>query len=382
MERFYLDHAATTPVHPAVIDEMTDVMKHIFGNPSSIHFFGREARKIIDEARTVIAKSLHADINEIIFTSGGTEADNLALIGTAMANKDRGGHIITTRIEHHAVLNTCKMLEKAGFEVTYLPVDQEGRVSVEDVKRSLRDDTILVSIMYANNETGTLQPIREIGKLLSGHQAYFHTDAVQAYGLLPIDVRKSGIDLLSVSAHKINGPKGIGFLYAKEDVKLIPNIYGGEQERKRRAGTENVPAIAGFKKAVEIAEQEKDRKYEYFHDIRTRFIQGLKNENISFRVNGPEKNDVLPQILNVSFPGTNVEQLLVNLDLEGIAASGGSACTAGSLEPSHVLSAMYGKDADEVYNSVRFSFGYGNTLEQTDVITEKIAKIVKRLTEK
>lgn len=380
MNKYYADYAATSPIHPDVVEEMTKVMHHIYGNPSSIHAYGREARKIIDEARNVIAKSIHANFNEIIFTSGGTEADNMALIGTAYANKDKGKHIITTAIEHHAVLHTCEFLEQNGFEVTYLPVDKTGRVSVEDVKNALRDDTILVSVMFANNEVGTIQPIAEIGQLLSEHQTYFHTDAVQAYGLLPIDVKKMHIDLLSVSAHKINGPKGIGFLYENTGVRLQPYFYGGEQERKRRAGTENVPGIAGFKKAVEIIQKDRQKKYDFYEQLREKFIQRLKEESINFKINGSESN-YLPHIINVSFPGTDVEAFLVNLDLEGISASSGSACTAGSLEPSHVLRAMYGSESDELFNSIRFSFGLGVTLEDVEDIAKITAKVVKRLTD-
>lgn len=380
MNKYYADYAATSPIHPDVVEEMTKVMHHIYGNPSSIHAYGREARKIIDEARNVIAKSIHANFNEIIFTSGGTEADNMALIGTAYANKDKGKHIITTAIEHHAVLHTCEFLEQNGFEVTYLPVDKTGRVSVEDVKNALRDDTILVSVMFANNEVGTIQPIAEIGQLLSEHQAYFHTDAVQAYGLLPINVKKMHIDLLSVSAHKINGPKGIGFLYENTGVRLQPYFYGGEQERKRRAGTENVPGIAGFKKAVEIIQKDRQKKYDFYEQLREKFIQRLKEESINFKINGSESN-YLPHIINVSFPGTDVEAFLVNLDLEGISASSGSACTAGSLEPSHVLRAMYGSESDELFNSIRFSFGLGVTLEDVEDIAKITAKVVKRLTD-
>ncbi len=380
MNKYYADYAATSPIHPDVVEEMTEVMHHIYGNPSSIHAYGREARKIIDEARNVIAKSIHANFNEIIFTSGGTEADNMALIGTAYANKDKGKHIITTAIEHHAVLHTCEFLEQNGFEVTYLPVDKTGRVSVEDVKNALRDDTILVSVMFANNEVGTIQPIAEIGQLLSEHQAYFHTDAVQAYGLLPIDVKKMHIDLLSVSAHKINGPKGIGFLYENTGVRLQPYFYGGEQERKRRAGTENVPGIAGFKKAIEIIQKDRQKKYDFYEQLREKFIQRLKEESINFKINGSESN-YLPHIINVSFPGTDVEAFLVNLDLEGISASSGSACTAGSLEPSHVLRAMYGSESDELFNSIRFSFGLGVTLEDVEDIAKITAKVVKRLTD-
>lgn len=379
LERIYLDHAATSPVHPQVVEAMVPYMTTYFGNPSSIHSFGRETRRALDEARETIAKTIGAKANEIIFTSGGTEADNLAIIGVAMANRERGRHIITTSVEHHAVLNTCKYLQKQGFEVTYLPVDEHGIISIEQLKSALRDDTVLVSIMFGNNETGVLQPIHDIVQLLHDHDVYFHTDAVQAYGLVPIDVHELGIDLLSVSSHKINAPKGVGFLYVREGVRLTPHIYGGEQERKRRAGTENVPGIVGLQKAAELAQQmmsEKRALYEQFQRI---MLTTFEREGIHYAVNGHETNR-LPHVLNVAFFGTNVEALLVNLDLAGIAASSGSACTAGSIDPSHVLVAMYGNDSERIRSSVRFSFGYGNTIEQVERAAYDIAKIVKRLT--
>ncbi|AXI40193.1 cysteine desulfurase NifS [Bacillaceae bacterium ZC4] len=381
MERIYLDHAATSPVHPAVLDKMTTFMKDYFGNPSSIHSFGRESRREVDEARELLAKSIHADPKEIIFTSGGTEADNLAVIGTALANKEKGNHIITTEIEHPAVLQSCRYLEKNGFHVTYLPVNQSGVISVDDLKKALKDETILVTVMYGNNEVGALQPISEIGSLLQNHQAYFHTDAVQAYGLVPIDVRELNVDLLSVSGHKINGPKGIGFLYAKAGVKFTPRMHGGEQELKRRAGTENVPAIIGFAESAKIAEQTRKEKTEQYVHFKQIMIDVFEQEGISFAVNGSIDNS-LPHILNVFFPGTNVESLLVNLDLAGIAASSGSACTAGSVEPSHVLVSMFGKNSKEITSSVRFSFGLGNTEAQIESAAKKTAEIVKRLTSK
>ena len=381
MERIYLDHAATSPVHPAVLDKMTTFMKDYFGNPSSIHSFGRESRREVDEARELLAKSIHADPKEIIFTSGGTEADNLAVIGTALANKEKGNHIITTEIEHPAVLQSCRYLEKNGFHVTYLPVNQSGVISVEDLKKALKDETILVTVMYGNNEVGALQPISEIGSLLQNHQAYFHTDAVQAYGLVPIDVRELNVDLLSVSGHKINGPKGIGFLYAKAGVKFTPRMHGGEQELKRRAGTENVPAIIGFAESAKIAEQTRKEKTEQYVHFKQIMIDVFEQEGISFAVNGSIDNS-LPHILNVFFPGTNVESFLVNLDLAGIAASSGSACTAGSVEPSHVLVSMFGKNSKEITSSVRFSFGLGNTEAQIESAAKKTAEIVKRLTSK
>jgi cysteine desulfurase len=357
---------------------MTEVMKTEFGNPSSIHFFGRSARHIIDEARADLAKSIGAKANEIIFTSGGTEADNHAIFGVAESYRQKGKHIITTQIEHHAVLHACEQLEKQGYEVTYLPVDQDGRVAAENVSKALRDETILVTIMYGNNEVGTIQPIKEIGELLAGHPAKFHTDAVQAYGLERIDVNELGIDLLSVSAHKINGPKGIGFLYAHPDVKLSSRLYGGEQERKRRAGTENVPSIAGFQEAVQISQQEMDSKREEYKAYKMLFMNKLKQEEVEFEQNG-SLDYSLPHVLNLSFPGTNVEAMLVNLDLSGIAASSGSACTAGSIDPSHVLVSMFGKGSEKLQNSIRISFGLFNTNDQVGRAAEDTAKIVKRL---
>jgi cysteine desulfurase len=381
LERIYLDHAATSPMHPDVVETMVPFMTEFFGNPSSIHFFGRQSRHAVDEARETVAKSIGAKANEIIFTSGGTEADNLALVGVAMANRQTGKHIITTAIEHHAVLHTCHYLEKQGFEVTYLPVDERGKISLEDLKHALRDDTILVSIMFGNNEVGVLQPIKEIGEILKEHQAFFHTDAVQAYGLIPIDVNELHIDLLSVSAHKINGPKGVGFLYARETVKLIPRLYGGEQERKRRAGTENVAGIVGLAKAVEIAQATMNEKASMYRSFKEKMLGIFEQEGIQYIVNGDE-NDSLPHVLNVAFPGTNVESMLVNLDLAGIAASSGSACTAGSIDPSHVLVAMFGKESERIRSSIRFSFGLGNTEEQIEKAAYETARIVRRLTNK
>lgn len=378
MNRIYIDHAATSPMHPKVIEKMTEAMNDTFGNPSSIHHFGRSARHIIDEAREVLANSIGCTANEIIFTGGGTEADNLAIFGVAEAYKQNGNHIITTEVEHQAVLHACKQLEKQGFEVTYLPVDKEGRVSVENIKSVLRNDTILVTIMFGNNEVGTIQPIREIGQLLAQHQAIFHTDAVQVYGLEKINVKEMGIDLLSVSAHKINGPKGIGFLYANKDIKLSPRLFGGEQERKRRAGTENVPAIAGFKEAVAIAQLEMERKRHDYERFKQAFVHPLNENGITFFQNSSLENS-LPHILNLSFPGTNVEAMLINLDLAGIAASSGSACTAGNIDPSHVLVAMFGKDSERLQNSIRFSFGLFNSMEEVIRAGEETAKVVQRL---
>ncbi|WHY76300.1 cysteine desulfurase family protein [Neobacillus sp. WH10] len=378
MERIYLDHAATTPMHPKVIEKMLEVMNATFGNPSSIHSFGREARHYIDLARESLAFSIGAKESEIIFTGGGTEADNMALFGMAESCKNNGKHIITTQVEHHAVLHACKKLEKMGFEVTYLPVDETGQISVADLEAALRDDTILVSVMYGNNEVGTIQPIAEIGQLLKNHQAIFHTDAVQAYGVEDIDVNESLIDLLSVSAHKINGPKGTGFLYARSNVKISPRLFGGDQERKRRAGTENVASIAGFHEAVLISSEERSVKRERFKGFKEALLQKIRALDVEFDINGSLEYS-LPHVLNLSFPGTNVEAMLVNLDLAGIAVSSGSACTAGSIEPSHVLVAMFGKQSDRLINSIRFSFGFNTTTEQVIKAAEEVAKVVSRL---
>lgn len=380
MKRIYIDHAATSPMHPRVIEAMVMVMNEQFGNPSSIHSFGREARNLLDNAREAMANSINANQNEIVFTSGGTEADNLALLGIAEANSHKGKHIITSVIEHHAVLHSCRQLEKLGFDVTYLPVDNLGMVSVQSVQDALRDDTILVSIMYGNNEVGTLQPIAEIGEFLSNqpHPVVFHTDAVQAYGLENIDVCKLKVDLLSVSAHKINGPKGIGFLYVKTGAKISARTFGGEQERKRRAGTENVASIVGFHEAVNLAQEQMEYKRKEFIIFKNIILEKLSQQNVRFDINGLLENS-LPHVLNLSFPEVNVESMLVNLDIAGIAASSGSACTAGSIDPSHVLVAMFGNKSERVTNSIRFSFGFTNTVEQIEMVGEETAKIVKRL---
>ncbi|XRJ15366.1 cysteine desulfurase family protein [Bacillus velezensis] len=378
MERIYLDHAATSPMDERVLEEMKPHFFGSFGNPSSIHSFGRESRKWVDEARADIAREISAKEQEIIFTSGGTEADNLAIFGTAAARKNEGKHIITTAVEHHAVLHACEKLEEDGFEVTYLIPGPSGRISANQVKEALRDDTILVTVMYGNNEVGTIQPIDEIGELLSGHQAYFHTDAVQAFGYMPIDVKKSRIDMLSVSGHKLNGPKGTGFLYVNQEVKLSPILLGGEQERKRRAGTENVPGIAGLKEAVVLSNREREEKTAKYKEFKNIIMSTLEEAGVTAEVNG-DAEKCLPHILNLYFPGVPVEALLVNLDMEGIAVSSGSACTAGSVLPSHVLTAMFGSESSRLTSSIRLSFGLGNTAEQIETAAEKLAAVVKRL---
>ncbi|AJC26640.1 cysteine desulfurase [Bacillus velezensis] len=378
MERIYLDHAATSPMDERVLEEMKPHFFGSFGNPSSIHSFGRESRKWVDEARADIAREISAKEQEIIFTSGGTEADNLAIFGTAAARKNEGKHIITTAVEHHAVLHACEKLEEDGFEVTYLIPGPSGQISANQVKEALRDDTILVTVMYGNNEVGTIQPIDEIGELLSGHQAYFHTDAVQAFGYMPIDVKKSRIDMLSVSGHKLNGPKGTGFLYVNQEVKLSPILLGGEQERKRRAGTENVPGIAGLKEAVVLSNREREEKTAKYKEFKNIIMSTLEKSGVTAEVNG-DAEKCLPHILNLYFPGVPVEALLVNLDMEGVAVSSGSACTAGSVLPSHVLTAMFGSESGRLTSSIRLSFGLGNTAEQIETAAEKLAAVVKRL---
>lgn len=378
MNAIYLDHAATTPVNEKVLEAMFEAQQHIFGNPSSIHGAGREARKFLDEARKTLAATIHATPNEIIFTSGGTEADNMAIFGTAYARQTEGKHIITSQVEHHAVLHACEKLEKEGFEVTYLPVDEFGQVSVESVRSALREDTILVTIMYGNNEVGALQPIVEIGELLKDHQATFHTDAVQAYGIEQLDVTTLGVDLLSVSSHKINGPKGIGFLYAKQGIKLAQLLVGGSQEKKRRAGTENVPNVIGFAKAAEVADSMRQQKRQQFIDFKHALIERFTEAGIAFTVNGHVDN-ALPHVLNISFEGTDVESFLVNLDIAGVYVSSGSACTAGSIDPSHVLVAMYGEHAPQLRNSIRFSFGQGVTYDLLLEAADRTIAIVKRL---
>lgn len=381
MDSIYLDHAATSPMDPRVVDAMLPYFYEQFGNPSSIHHIGRAARQAVDEARAKLAECLHTSPNQLIITSGGTEADNLAVIGYALENESKGKHIITTQIEHHAVGHACAELEQRGFEVTYLPVDEIGRVSIEDVRQALRDDTILITIMYGNNEVGTIQPIKEIGEIVREHQAAFHTDAVQALGTVDLNLAELPVDMLSLSAHKINGPKGIGLLYMKKGISARPLLFGGEQERKRRAGTENVAAIVGFSKAMEIAVETANEKRERYLGYSRIFFDTFTKKDINFGLNG-DPVERLPHVLNISFPGVQVEALLVALDMANIAASSGSACTAGSLEPSHVLEAMYGNEGKErIFSAVRFSFGITNTEKEIEHAAKEIAKIVKRLQE-
>lgn len=379
MKQIYLDHAATTPVHPEVIKSMGPILEEVYGNPSSIHHFGRKARQIIDEARRVIAGTIQAEEKEIVFTSGGTESDNLALIGTALANMEKGKHVITTQIEHHATLHAAEYLEKIGFTVTYLPVNENGRISIRDLEEALTEETTIVSIMAVNNETGVIQPIERVGAILSEHQAYFHTDAVQAFAMLDIDVNKLEVDLLTASSHKVNGPKGVGFLYIRDGVQLYSMQHGGQQERKRRPGTENVAGIRGFQQAVSVLQKEKAERQKVYKEYKDIFVKTLKDHHIIFELNGDERR-VVSTTVNISFPGANVEKLLTNFDLAGIAASSGSACTAGSVEPSHVLTAMYGSANERTTNSIRFSFGIANTKEDIYEAAQRIAEIINRLT--
>lgn len=375
-----MDNAATTPMTPAVIDEMTTQMKESWGNASTGYSYGREAKLVLENSRHVLAQSINADDNEIVLTSGGTEGDNTAIIQTAMTRQNLGKHIITTAIEHEAVLKPLHYLEEQGFEVTYLPVDENGNISLDDFKAALRDDTILVTIMSGNNEVGSRMPIHEIGEILKDHEAWFHTDAVQTYGLLPIDVKRDYIDLLSTSAHKLNGPKMMGFLYRRDGINFPSYLKGGDQETKRRAGTENVPAVAAFAKAVTIdSPEEKQARRERFYHFKQKIVQGLTENGIDFAVNGEIKPDNLNQILNIWFKGISTYIMQTDLDLAGIAVSGGSACTAGSIEPSHVLTAMFGADSPRISESIRISFGALNTEEDVDKLIAAIVKIVNQL---
>lgn len=377
MSTIYLDNAATTPVDKKVLEAMLPYYSDIFGNPSSLHSHGQEAKKAIEEAREKVAKALGADFDEIYFTSGGSESDNWALKGVAYALKEKGNHIITTEIEHHAVLHTCRYLEKEGFKVTYLPVDEYGLVKPEDLKKAITDKTILVSIMFANNEIGTIEPIEELVKIAHEKNIYFHTDAVQAVGNVPIDVKKLDVDLLSLSAHKIYGPKGVGALYIKKGVKIHSLIQGGTQEKNRRAGTENVPGIVGLGEAIELITKNLDSHINKLTFLRDKLINGILEKIPYTRLNGhPTKR--LPGNVNVSFEFIDGESLILNLDMAGICASSGSACTSGSLEPSHVLLAI-GLSKELARGSLRLTIGKDNTEEDIDKVLEVLPQIVKRL---
>lgn len=380
MSEAYFDNAATTPMTQPVIDEMMEQIKNGWGNASTGYSYGRHSKLVLENSRRIIAESINADDNEIVFTSGGTESDNTAIIQTALTREKLGKHIITTAIEHEAVLKPMKYLESLGFEVTYLPVDEKGKISLDDFKHALRDDTILVSIMMGNNEVGSRMPIHEIGEILKDHQAWFHTDAVQAYGLLPIDVKADHIDLLSTSAHKINGPKMIGFLYRRDGVNFPSYLRGGDQETKRRAGTENVPAIAAFAKAVSIdTPEEKERRQSRYYHFKQLIVKRLTDAGINFAVNGEIDPNNLNHVLNLWFKGISTYVMQTDLDLAGYAVSGGSACTAGSIEPSHVLTAMFGADSPRISESIRISFGIVNTEDQVNGLVDTIIEIVNKL---
>lgn len=377
MRRIYFDHSATTPTDEGVAQAMLTYMTTKYGNPSSVHAFGREVRKEVAEAREHIASLISADANEIFFTSGGSESDNFALKGIAFANQKKGNHIITTQIEHHAVLHTCQWLEKHGFNVTYLPVDEYGMICLDDLKAAITDKTILISIMFANNEMGTIEPVEEIGRVAKEKGIYFHTDAVQAVGNIPIDVNVMHIDLLSLSGHKFYGPKGIGAIYIRRSVKIEPVQLGGAQERNMRAGTENIPAIVGLGRAAAIAKRDFDKKTAHLTKLRDMLIKGIQEKIPDIKLNGhPVKR--LPGNVNFSFRYIEGESLLLNLDMKGIAASSGSACTSGSLDPSHVLLAM-GMTHEVAHGSLRISLGRDNTEEEIAYALEVLPQIIARL---
>jgi cysteine desulfurase len=377
MKRIYFDHSATTPVDPTVAEVIVEHMTEKFGNASSVHSFGREARKAIEEAREKVAALINAEPNEIFFTSGGTEGDNLALKGVAYANRKKGNHIITSTIEHHAILHTCEYLEKQGFTVTYLPVDEYGMVRVEDVANAITDKTILISIMYANNEVGTIQPIKEIGQLAREKGIYFHTDAVQVVGNHPVDVKDANIDLLTLAGHKFHGPKGVGALFIRRGVRVEEIQHGGGHERNMRAGTENVPGIVGLGKAAEIAQNEMQAKIARISGLRDKIITEVMAGIPHTKLNG-HPTLRMPGNANFSFLFIEGESLLLNLDLKGIAASSGSACTSGSLDPSHVLLAM-GLSHEVAHGSLRLSLGRGNTEEEVNYFLEVLPPIIQRL---
>ena len=373
----YLDNAATTKTRPEVVEEMLPYFTEYYGNPSSVYEFATPSKKAIAEARETIAKSLGAKTNEIYFTAGGSESDNWAIKATAEAYESKGKHIITSKIEHHAVLHTCEYLEKRGFEITYLDVDENGTVKLDELKKAIRPDTILISIMFANNEIGTIQPIKEIGEIAKEHGIIFHTDAVQAYAHVPINVDEYHIDMLSVSGHKFNGPKGIGFLYIRTGLKLRSFIHGGSQERKRRGGTENVPGIVGMGKAVEIAMANLAERTAYEVELRDYLINRVLSEVPYVRLNGHRTNR-LPNNANFAFQFIEGESLLIMLDMQGICGSSGSACTSGSLDPSHVLLAI-GLPHEIAHGSLRLTLSEETTKEDIDFTVDEIKKIVEKL---
>lgn len=378
MRRVYFDHSATTPVRPEVAEAMYRFLTENFGNPTSLHSFGRQARKEVEEAREKVARAIGASPNEIVFTSGGTEADNMAIHGVAYTNKNKGNHIITSAVEHHAVLNTVKALGKQGFTVTILPVDKYGMVSVDDVAAAITDKTILITIMHANNEVGTIMPIREISELARSRGVIFHTDAVQSFGKIPVDVNDLGVDLLTVSGHKIYGPKGIGALYIRRGTRWRQTIFhGGAQERLRRAGTENTPGIVGMGVAAELATANMEQENAYLAGLRDRLIKEVTGKISRVKLTGhPTRR--LPNHASFTFEFIEGESMLLSLDMKGIAASSGSACTSGSLEPSHVLLAL-GIPHEVAHGSIRITLGIDNKPEDIDYFLEVMPPIVERL---
>ena len=375
--KVYMDNAATTKLSPDVLNAMMPYLTDIYGNASSVHAFGREAREGVEHARNQVAAAINASPDEIFFTAGGTESDNMAIKGVAHKYAKKGKHIITTAIEHHAVLHTCEALEKEGYEVTYLPVDEDGLISVEQVRAAMRDDTLLVTVMFANNEVGTIEPIAEIGALCRERNVLFHTDAVQAVCHIPIDVRAMNIDLMSISAHKFHGPKGIGALYCRKGIVLEPVIVGGAQERKRRAGTENVAGIVGLGAAVERAHKNMSADMARVSALRDKLISGILKNIPHVKLNG-HPTQRLPQNVNFSIRYIEGESILLMLDINGIAASSGSACTSGSLDPSHVLLAM-GIPHEIAHGSLRLTLSDMTTDEEVDYVLETLTKTVKRL---
>ena len=379
-KNIYLDNAATTPMDEKVVEVISKEMANDFGNASSQHAFGRKAREAVDHARDTLAQSINAKPDNIIFTSGGSESNNTAIFGTVRTRSDLGKKIITTKIEHPSVLNPMKRLESEGYEVVYLDVDESGHISLEQLKRELTPDTILVSIMAVNNEVGSIMPLEEIGTLVAPTKAYFHVDDVQGYGNIEVDVEKMHIDLLSTSAHKINGPKFLGFLYERDGINVANLLLGGEQEKKRRPGTENVPAIAGF--GVAVAEENKiDKKtlQEKYTRLQQIILNNLDAAKINYEINGSVTGDVSHHVLNLWLKGVNTYSALTNLDLAGFAVSGGSACTAGSLTPSHVLIAMYGEDSPRIAESIRVSFGRFTTETEVEEFSKALIKMCERL---
>jgi cysteine desulfurase len=379
MKRIYLDSNATTQVRPEVAAVVLSALTEDYGNPSSIHGYGQQAKAVVDTARQEVAGLLHAEPAEIVFVSGGTEADNLAVRGIAEAHKDKGRHIITSKIEHHAVLHTCRDLEKQGWEVTWLRVSPNGVVDPEDVRRALRPDTVLITIMHANNEIGSIQPIEEIGAIAEAADVYFHSDGVQALGKIPVDVKKLKADLYSISAHKIHGPKGVGALFVRKGTTLKPLQTGGGHERNRRSGTENVAGIAGFGEAARLLRKGLDNDTRKMKELRDRLESGLKARIPQIHINA-ENAPRLPNTCNVMVDFAEGEGLLISLDLKGVAVSTGSACSSGSLEPSHVLTAI-GKTPDEAHGSLRFSVSAMNSPEDIDYVLEVLPGIVERLRE-